>query len=158
MSATPKKKLCWNCDGNVPLKAEHCPYCGVYIEQTHEEEDVEEEHSPPYAALGARRTEEEAPTPPFKKRNRQALPKEKEETPKESSFSPTPTQRIVLPLGLLLCGSVLALFGLVLFLFADHGLFTLQWNSDHWPFYLSVGVLFLLGGLRLLNRADDPAT
>lgn len=166
MGATPtKKKLCWNCDGNVPLKAEHCPYCGVYIEQTTEveedEDDLEQDgaHAPPYTLSGGRATNGEIPASPYAapKKPKPAAPAPKAPKSKvQESVAPAPTiQSVIIPLLLLISGSVFALFGLVLFLFSDNGLFILKWNGDHWPAYLVVGSLLLLGGWRLVGKLDD---
>jgi hypothetical protein len=40
MSAVPKKKLCWNCEGNVAKDIDNCPYCGVYVHGAEVEEDA----------------------------------------------------------------------------------------------------------------------
>lgn len=166
MSATPtKKKLCWNCDGNVPLRAEHCPYCGVYIEQSTEVDDdeIEEEeaHTPPFhlSANHSRATSGEAPAPPYGSSKKgkpapmsaKAASKPKERDPVFAGAN----QKIILPLLLLICGSVFALFGLVLLLFSENGVFVLKWNGDHWPVYLVVGVLFLLVGWRFVGKVDE---
>jgi hypothetical protein len=39
MSAVPKKKLCWNCEGNVSREIDNCPYCGVYLHAAELEEN-----------------------------------------------------------------------------------------------------------------------
>lgn len=36
MNAKPKKKMCWNCEGNVNLHAEVCPYCRTSLKQSPE--------------------------------------------------------------------------------------------------------------------------
>ena len=157
MSSTPKKKLCWNCDGNVPIKAEHCPYCGVYIEQANDfdEEDEREETlpAPPYAMPSStRHTNGEAPAPPY------ALPKKNQADPSKSKAKQkpqNPASRVVVAISLLAAGSVFLLFGLVLFLFSENGVFTLSWNGDHWPVYLILGPVFLILGWRLVGHFDD---
>src|ERR1700722_10179378 len=32
MKTNTKRKLCWNCEGNVSKEKEICPYCGVSLE------------------------------------------------------------------------------------------------------------------------------
>ncbi len=39
MSAVPKKKLCWNCEGNVAREVDNCTYCGVYLQAPELDED-----------------------------------------------------------------------------------------------------------------------
>lgn len=159
MSATPKKRLCWNCDGSVPLHTEHCPYCGVYIEQMADsvEEEQEDVHAPPFAAAGTGQRDAGALAPPF------ALPRKGKASASKSAEAQAKTQirpvgenrRVVFPLLLLLCGSVFTLFGLVLLLFSENGIFTLKWNGDHWILYLIGGFVLLGVGWRLLGRLDE---
>lgn len=164
MTATPtKKKLCWNCDGNVPLRAEHCPYCGVYIEQSvdvDEAEDQEEEdHAPPYTMSASKK----APAPPYstapkKLKAPQSEPKVARPAVTHAAVPKEQLRKVVLPLLLLICGSVFALFGLVLLLFSDNGVFVLKWNGDHWPFYLGTGIVFLAIGWRLVGNVEESST
>lgn len=168
MTATPtKKKLCWNCDGNVPLRAEHCPYCGVYIEQSGDLDDLdepeEEDHAPPYVMSSPQKanTASAAPTPPYssrlKKNAKSPTTQPKATGAPARSDAKEPLRQVVVPLLLLICGSVFALFGLVLLLFSDNGVFVLKWNGDHWPYYLVAGLIALLAGWRLIGKVDEPS-
>jgi hypothetical protein len=167
MTATPtKKKLCWNCDGNVPLRAEHCPYCGVYIEQSDDTDDDDEQHedddhAPPYQVTASKKPSA-APVPPYatnlKKPTKASQPTSKvDRNLKKQALPKEQLRRVVLPLILLICGSVFAFFGLVLLLFSDNGVFVLKWNGDHWPIYLIVGIVALAIGWRLVGAIDEPA-
>lgn len=166
MTATPtKKKLCWNCDGNVPLRAEHCPYCGVYIEQSADGDDIddeEEEHTPPYVVSVPKKGASVAPAPPYStpKKSKTPQPPQAQKTAARAATGAVPREglrKVVLSLVLLICGSVFALFGLVLLLFSDNGVFTLKWNGDHWPFYLGVGAIALVVGWRLVGNLEEPS-
>ena len=43
-------------------------------------------------------------------------------------------------------GSVFFLFGIILFLFADDGKLTLQWNGEYWIYFFSLSFpIFFLG-------------
>src|ERR1700682_6107444 len=51
MSGKPKRqKMCWNCEGNVNLDEENCPYCQVALFPQTDEDNSSHSHnfSPPY--------------------------------------------------------------------------------------------------------------
>lgn len=142
-----KTKLCWNCEGRVAFTEENCTYCGVYLSPTpigNEEED-DDIPPPPYRMDGAR----EVPPAPYQTEEivtAKALPADAEQGMKT----------VLMPLSLLLSGSIFFLFGLVLFLFSSaNGVFTLQWNGELWSLYFFVGVLMLFFGWRTLRHIED---
>lgn len=127
MSPIPKQKLCWHCEGNVSIHDDNCPYCGVYLnpEEGKNEEYVESE------------------------------------TVFSSSFEESKIEKnlssfdYLKPLTLLLLGSTLMIFGFILFLFNQKGVFTLQWNADAWYLYLLVALPLLWIGWLSLKQIDD---
>lgn len=38
-----KKRMCWNCEGNIPLQEEVCPYCRASVLPIQSDESIEEE-------------------------------------------------------------------------------------------------------------------
>ena len=48
MNTRPKTKMCWNCEGNVILTENTCPYCRVTLEQSLEEKKKHDPYTPPY--------------------------------------------------------------------------------------------------------------
>lgn len=142
MSEQDKKKLCWNCEGSVARHLETCPYCGVYLSPSQQDEKEERTKlAPPYPAQNAKA--QAIPKPPF-----QTEPVE----PRESEREEEPTGSMVAPLTLLLLGTSSGLFGLTLWLFSEQGRLTLSWSEDWGPVFL-VAALPLLGfGIRYLSR------
>lgn len=156
MSAIPKKKLCWNCDGNVSKEVDNCPYCGVYLHAS----EIEEENSLwNYSSPSTKAWEPEEETS-------EVAEEESEEQVITSSaipffqHSPAISQEIkrdVLSVLFLMTGSIFFLFGTILFLFADEqGNFTLQWKASYWIYFFSAAVPLLYMGWRFLNQLDDP--
>ncbi len=157
MSAIPKKKLCWNCEGNVAWHEEDCPYCGVCVKGPHLEESSKEQRRPSHiSALNPPYRLEQAlttgiPRSPFD------IEEDKEEVEDEKPIEPI--RRVepssLLPLLLLLLGSLSFVFGLILLLFSKDGVLTLRWNGDYWYLYLLVAIPLLGMGWRVLNRLDS---
>jgi hypothetical protein len=150
-----KKKLCWNCEGRVSFDEENCTYCGVYLSPTpigdedqYEDDDVP---APPYRMDNSKGVHE-VPAAPYHTHadesvSADALP---------SGGDVQQMKTVLMPLSLLLSGSVFFLFGLVLLLFSsNNGVFTLQWNANLWPLYFILGVGMLFFGWRTLRHLDD---
>lgn len=161
MSAVPKKKLCWNCEGNVSKTIDNCPYCGVYLhaaeeenghfwESSHQDDEDEDSSDPTHSLYPSK----------FAKKNEKIKKIRVEETIKaDSNDSPTPSpwpqiKDGFFPLLLLMTGSIFFLFGTVLFLFSDHGTLILQWNADNWVYFLSASIPFCYMGWRHLQKID----
>ena len=160
MASTIKKKLCWNCEGRVTQQEEHCPYCGVYIDGTlHSQNQVDDEddgkedalqsddnqpHKPPYTPDGVKSQETMAAqvkAPMF------SLP----------ALSMGKMKSDLLPLILLLSGSVFLLFGLALLMFEENGVFYLEWDASWWYAYLLIALPALLFGWRFLNAPQETS-
>lgn len=166
MSATPKRKLCWNCDGAVSLAVDQCTYCGASLKEGAAPKRQPKKPIDPLAPPYALRTEaqSDAPTPPFDAIGRttataSSLPSDSEEdVSNESLANPSETRAVLSSLMLLLGGSVFFLFGLVLWLFSQNGVFTLHWNAAYWYLYLFGGVALLLMGWRALGHLEEMIT
>ena len=147
MTATPKKKLCWNCEGRVSLAEENCPYCAVYLgpapDENGESKDI---LAPPYRLVESE--DETVPASPY------ASEKEEEEEEVDLSVAKADIKEVVLPLSLLSAGTLFFLFGLVLLVFSNQGVLTLTWNGDYWYFYLIFALPMLFFGWRSLKRFE----
>lgn len=157
MNARPKKKLCWNCEGNVSLKAETCPYCGVSVVGL--SSDISPETPiPPYKLVNASQ-EAAIPLAPYAAVDEEASDKEVEEesneAPVEDSTKEDDSKRVILVLALLLAGSLFFIFGFALFLFSDEGYLSLHWNAAYWFVYLLLSLPMLYLGFRFLNRLSE---
>lgn len=152
MSAVPKKKLCWNCEGNVSKEIDNCPYCGVYL---HAADDSS--WSPSYHSS----SKEDIPTPlyqvkPASEHNgsgEEQMPQQ-EQAPLSAAVTWAHLKKDVLPLLLLMAGSIFFLFGVVLFLFAQEGTLTLQWQGHYWTYFLGLSAPFIFIGWKLLQQLE----
>lgn len=156
MAVTQKKKLCWNCEGNVSLDDENCPYCGVSVIPASLE--IPNLHAPPYQMGHIQ--ENVIPRAPYKSEehldstNEAHADKSKEEGEDIEDTSINEFKNILLSLLFLLTGSLFFLFGLTLMLFSHNGLFTLQWNGTMWYIYSLLSIPLLFFGWRALLKLD----
>lgn len=149
MSKQEKKKLCWNCEGNVSRTAENCPYCAVYLNP---ESTEEQEVKPFYSPQGATDAVPKAPYSPqdgsAEEVHEEASIALKSEHTEESLF-----RSIFLPITLLTGGLFSLLFALILFLFSTNGVLTLEWDGELWYLYAIAGAPLLFSGWKFLEKA-----
>ncbi len=153
MSAIPKKKLCWNCEGNVSREVDNCPYCGVYI---HSNEHEEENYWNP-AYTPAEKTEE-VHSPLYQAEESELDTIFQIDAPTHSLDRATLFKTIredLLPILLLMSGSVFFLFGLILFLFAREGSLTLQWKGSDWIFFALLSLPCMFIGWRMVSQLES---
>lgn len=159
MSATPKKRLCWNCDGSLSLAVDQCTYCGASLKEGANPKQAKKKSSdplaPPFAMLQEAKPAK-APQPPFDVLGKR-LEEEEEEPPVVEAANSSDSTTVFSSLLFLLGGSVFFLFGLVLWLFSQNGVFTLHWNGDYWYVYLSGGLALLGLGCRALKGLNEQA-
>lgn len=156
MSAIPKKKLCWNCDGNISYEVDNCPYCGVYVQGAEWDEDTS--WNPTYHPP---KEESEVPAPLYAVAENQ-LEEERctvESLPLSNNIAPSPSlssfKRDFFPLFFLMAGSIALLFGVVLILFAKNGTLTLQWKGSYGYYFLLFSIPLLLMGWRSLQQIES---
>lgn len=153
MSALPQKKLCWNCEGSVDRDVDNCSYCGVYLHPTQDEL-----FSPQWSPSQIHHE------PQDKSIN------DLEHNEKDHSHSDTPDyafhslgihdlmsflKKELFPLLFLMLGSIFFLFGIVLFLFSQDGVLTLQWKEDHAGYFLLFAFPLLVFGWLFLQRLEN---
>lgn len=156
MSAVPKKKLCWNCEGNVSREIDNCPYCGVYLHAAEEEEDSNSRWNPSYRPSSKT---EEIPSPIYQIQDLKSEEKHKEvEAASHSAFNfstiMNQLKKDVFPLLFLMMGSVFLLFGAVLALFAQNGSLTLQWKGEDGLYFLLFAIPLLAFGWIFLQNIE----
>ncbi len=155
----PKKKLCWNCDGNIAKEVDNCPYCGVYVHSP----DLDENNgwNIPYVSGNKK---EEIPSPFYQIHENNQTDDESEESEVLSDIHEEKNSAIpvlqqlkedVLPVLFLMSGSIFFLFGIVLLLFSTNGTLTLQWNGNLWPYFLALAVPFVFFGWKYLLQMDQ---
>jgi hypothetical protein len=146
MSTKTKKKLCWNCEGETLITATQCPFCGVSLEVVAmENQKSKDPFSPPYKLTSSK----DVPASPY------TAPSQAEEEPEEKSFSNDP-KSLILSVAFLLSGAAFALFGLILWLFADQtGHLNLRWNAEYWFVYLLLSLPLLYLGWKAVQQTQE---
>lgn len=149
MNKEAKKKLCWNCEGNVDQEAVQCQYCGVTLTPSYGIDDND--------AVSSNHFNSQPPPPIYSsstalnfenKDNAEAVPEDL------NNSKPGQIQASI-PFALLLCGIVLFLFALMLLFFSKNGVLTLKWDASYWFVYLLFSAPLLYLGWRLLNNNDN---
>jgi len=158
MSNVEKKKLCWNCEGSVLRSVSNCPYCGVYIYPEEEEEEDANSRSrpidPPYKPQEF--PKDQIPQAPYAQPMSAAAIHDATDSQERPLTQQTANWKMIMaPLFFLLSGSVFFLFGFLMLLFSNNGLFTLQWNANYWYLYLLVSVPFLYFGWHTLESIQE---
>lgn len=156
MSAVPKKKLCWNCEGNVSRQIETCPYCGVYVHGPEIEENTI--WNPSYQPSSKT---EEIPSPIYQINQEEEFREEDErvvfENKEDGSSSHLLAQlkKDIFPTLFLMMGSVFFLFGIVLLLFSQNGTLTLQWQASYGYYSLFLALPLIGFGWWFLQQLDQ---
>ena len=118
MSTIPKKKLCWNCDGSIPVAVEQCTYCGASqkegAEQAAQKTQSKQKSAfqPPYSMT--KNENQQAPESPFGflHQREQTVEEDTQEEPVAEEPG-TPSSTALRPLLFLIGGSIFFLFGLL---------------------------------------------
>lgn len=151
MSATQKKKLCWNCEGRVSLEEENCPYCAVYLGPAPDGEGNQDVLAPPYRLVEADDDQDQLP-PESPYQLHEETPDEEESLDLDAAQSDF--KQVVLPLVLLSAGSLFFLFGLMLLIFSDEGNLNLSWSSEYWYIYVLAAFPAISLGWVILGKVD----
>jgi uncharacterized membrane protein YcjF (UPF0283 family) len=147
MKKTSKKKLCWHCDGQVELHLEHCPFCGVYLSPTSENEEEVKSGSlvPPYRFVNVEE-ETQVPAAPYQQNEESQPLIESPPDAKASKQKDQELKKVIFSLTGLLFGTAFFLFSMILFFFSNEGFLTLHWASHHWYIYALIGLPLLVFG------------
>jgi sporulation protein YlmC with PRC-barrel domain len=151
MSGTQKKKLCWNCEGRVTLAQENCPYCGVYLSPTTEGDGKDANLIPPYKMA----KDEEVPASPYKGKAVETASAERVATVEDVVLPKDDVRNLIVTMAMLIMGSGLFLFSIVLMFFSEDGSFELRWQSENWYIYLLLSLPMLFMGWRYLQQIKD---
>lgn len=154
MSKTPKKRLCWNCEGNVTLNAEICPYCGVSVVPASLENPASQNNFKPSYQMEPSHDNPILNSPYEQNMGSKPLVKEAEasQVNDEGESALDAFQNTLIATILLLSGSVLFLFSLALAFFARNGVLTLQWDGTLWYLYAALALPLLILGWRSLSK------
>lgn len=134
--------MCWSCEGNVPLSAESCPFCGVTLDNVMP--SAVGGYKSPYRLAKAEEAEV-IPVAPLLKGDDSLI--------SEEDAQADQTKQVMLTLGCLSIGIVFLLFGIILFLFSGaDGSLVLRWDAHYWYLYLIIGFPLLIVGWRTLSN------
>lgn len=141
------KRLCWNCDGNVHLYEMNCPYCGAELASS-------EASTNPNEPLANAVAADAIPQPAFSSYEEESfIPSDEEWNSEEKDIDNSMQANEIaslMPLLLLLPGSLFLIFGLALFLFSDNGFLVFQFNGRYWFVYLGLSFPLMYFGLKQL--------
>lgn len=156
MSTKTRKKLCWNCEGNVSLENETCPYCGVSLDvspMAGTDPNLNAFASPFKNTKSSSSMIPKAPYNPPKNETKEEPEKQVEEQEQEEpGFALSELHKTLLILVSLSLGTILLIFGAVLFLFSDsRGIFTLHWHGSYWYIYFVVAIPLLYFGWKAMH-------
>lgn len=154
MNKPIKKRLCWNCEGNVSAEAEICPYCGVSVVPASLDGNSQS-FAPLYQPTP--NTHSSTPKPTYERAETPEVPQtsvvqEEEVAVRDASF--VEFKNVLWSVALLLTGSVFLLFGTTLALFSHHGVLTLQWNADMWILYFFLAAPCMIFGWKFWSRLE----
>lgn len=171
MLSTDNQRQCSRCEEYIHPQSTSCPYCGIDLTTSkNANPTVAPQPNPliinlskplnplaipasPYTP-SANSLPIPAPEASFKENHApHKLPEAPEEAP--SNASARSFFMLLTPLLLLLSGSIFSLFGAILALYSEGGVFTLHWNSSYWPLYLGLAAPLLFFGWRALNKLED---
>lgn len=160
MSKEPKKRLCWNCEGNISAADEQCPYCGVSVRPLSVGEDTHgSSMSPPYR-LGTESGEHVPRSPYAEKESESNAHEDVESKDKRHSVAETEDplkdfKIVTVTIISLLTGMVFFLFGTLLLVFSRNGILTLSWDGSFWFVYMIIGIPLLIYGWYQLHSIKD---
>lgn len=135
MAKKNEKRLCWNCDGEMSLHLDACPYCGTHVNN-------------PFAPTDARDSHYDLSNSSVPKEPESVKKEKIEEAKEDVARSSTKEVSVFL---LLVPGVLFALFGLILLLFAEGGTLTLTWNQNVSFFYLLGSIPLIYLGYRAMR-------
>ena len=163
-------KMCPFCEGNVPIEAEDCRYCGSsFVKGSTKartpyqtEDSLAGLYEPPYSP--DRSSSRFGISSPEEREEIEEPPKEEKKTREKASSMKT-DPRTDLDEGnklgsilLLSIGGWLFTLSFLLFFLSDQGKVSLEWKSKYWPLYLLVSALFLYQGWKKLSAINSQSS
>ncbi|MDP1879494.1 MAG: hypothetical protein Q8K60_00980 [Parachlamydiaceae bacterium] len=157
MSAIPKKKLCWNCEGNVARDVDNCPYCGVWVQPpelgdnsgwnpNYQSSSKTEEIPSPLYQINTDESDENEENSPFVNN---------ESKPSSENHLLQKVKLDLFPVIFLMMGSNFFLFGIILLLFSQNGTFTLQWQGSDGLYFILFSIPLTIFGWKYLQQIEE---
>lgn len=175
MSAIPKKKLCWNCEGHISHDVDNCPYCGVYVHSREFDEDsiwnpnyqkIEEEER---EVASSKKDAIPAPLYQISLSGTAAFEEEdsSSRTPQPKTLTSAPLaspynifnrlKQELFPILFLMMGSIFFLFGAVLLLFSENGMLVLKWEETYSTYFLLLALPLITAGWHYLQQIEEDS-
>ncbi|MCF7806737.1 MAG: hypothetical protein K9M07_02040 [Simkaniaceae bacterium] len=161
-----RTKLCQFCEGDVPLDAQECPFCGQLLSEPIASPDDEppaassfaNRYDPPYAPdIKLKRSHPQTNvSDPFAEHKAEFERNVKQANPKAPLQSQEGKMHLA-SIFLLTIGAQLLTIGLLILFFSTDGELTLQWKSKYWYIYSLLALPLLFFGRRSLRKIDGNA-
>lgn len=145
-----RRKLCWECGGEVPYSAEQCPFCGAVFEVGDPKESETEAFFNQSSESSDLFSDGQDPKPLYQPIDEDA-PLE-EEVPTEEEKPDAESRQQLICLCLLIPGFALLLFGIIMFFFSQEGYLTLKWNASWGMFIFALAALFIYFGAKAYKK------
>lgn len=145
-----RRKLCWECGGEVPESAEQCPFCGAAFEvESADASDTDAFFSQSHASADYY-SDSEPPRPLYQPIDEGASQEEGFSSEEDKSDGASRQQLICLCL--LIPGFALLLFGIIMFFFSQEGYLTLKWDASWGMFIFALSALFIYFGAKAYKK------
>lgn len=145
-----RRKLCWECGGEVPESAEQCPFCGAAFEVV----NTNEKETDDFFTQSNATTDfysDSAPPKPLYQPIDESAPQE-EEPSSEGEKSDGASRQQLICLCFLIPGFALLLFGIIMFFFSQEGYLTLKWDASWGMFIFALSALCIYYGARAYKK------
>ena len=155
------EKLCWNCEGTLDGGACKCSYCGVDLDDEVDErnsvetlESDKEQSKEVFLSDSSRLVSSPSLEDQLSISDREWQNSIRKELGNVTSGldKGNNIKDIIIPLSLLLSGSVFLLFGFLVFLFSKDGQLNLSWNESYWFYYSFTSIPLLYFGWKALDE------
>ncbi len=145
-----RRKLCWECGGEVPQSAEQCPFCGAAFEVVSTEEGETDAFFSQSSGSADFYSDSEPPKPLYQPID-ESVPQEEVSDEEEEKADGSARQQLIC-LCFLIPGFALLLFGIIMFFFSQEGYLTLKWDASWGMFIFALSALFIYFGAKAYKK------
>jgi len=156
MEDKKRLKLCANCNGQVDVDFDVCPYCGeeFSVKMAQMEENPIENNN--VKSLSGDETIASLYPPPYKPKSYDSPLEEIEEEENVQEEKKIKIKRpLFLPILMFSFGLTLFLTALFLLLFSKNNEVILKWDARYWMIYLAISLPLLFFGYKKLSSLDE---
>lgn len=146
MKPKKRKKLCYNCDGEIDVDVIVCPFCAADLR----EEKPEQRYESYITHVDASRHGQQASVHGADLSIDESL--EEDSLNLDDEEETTSKQKAILPTVLFTLGVQLCLLSVLMLLFSHKGVVLLKWDARYWFFYLAVSAPLIFFGYRSIQK------